>query len=157
MYQRAPKSTLTKALCTTAMKRPYLDRNQRVSLREIVMREIVGNLCVHREFSSAYPATLEITPNSIKTRNWNIPHFHGIVSIENLSPFPKNPVIASVFREMGWAEELGAGMRNLRKYAPLFSGLDNPLYIDDADIFCMTMRKSWRKLTLLIMSCLEEF
>jgi len=126
---------------------PLIERNRRMSLREAVMREIVGNLCIHREYSNAYPATLEITPISVTTRNWNLPHVHGIVSVEKLQPFPKNPIIASMFREMGWAEELGAGMRNLRKYAPLISGNERAMEITDADIFTLTLPLSPQKTT----------
>lgn len=35
----------------------YLEGNQRMSIRELIFREMVANLLVHREFSNAYPAT----------------------------------------------------------------------------------------------------
>ena len=35
---------------------------------------------------------------------------------------PKNPVIADVFMQIGLAEELGSGVRNLIKYTKLYSG-----------------------------------
>ena len=48
-------------------------------------------------------------------------------------PYPKNPVIASVFKEIGWAEELGSGVRNIVKYSKVYSGTI-PEFID-GDVF----------------------
>ena len=48
-------------------------------------------------------------------------------------PYPKNPVIASVFKEIGWAEELGSGVRNFVKYSKVYSGTI-PEFID-GDVF----------------------
>ena len=53
----------------------------------------------------------------VQNRNKNHPW------LENLSPLPKNPMIAKVFREIGFAEELGSGTRNLFKYVPIYSGV----------------------------------
>lgn len=41
-------------------------------------------------------------------------------SLVNL--FPKNPPISKVFREIGYADELGSGMRNTNKYTKMYSG-----------------------------------
>ncbi len=38
------------------------------------------------------------------------------------SPFPKNPVIARFFREIGRADELGSGVRKLMKYGKAYGG-----------------------------------
>lgn len=35
---------------------------------------------------------------------------------------PKNPVIANFFREIGWADELGSGVRNLNRYGIIYGG-----------------------------------
>ena len=37
-------------------------------------------------------------------------------------PFPKNPAISKVFREIGLADEFGSGMRNTYKFTKLYSG-----------------------------------
>ena len=42
---------------------------------------------------------------------------------------PKNPVIADVFMQIGLAEELGSGVRNLMKYTKLYSG-GEPVFND---------------------------
>lgn len=51
--------------------------------------------------------------------------------------FPKNPAISKVFREIGYADELGSGMRNTNKYTKLYSG-GTPTFIED-NIFQITI------------------
>ena len=43
----------------------------------------------------------------------------GIITVNNLEPNPKNPIIAAFFRNIGYADQLGAGVRNLFKYSKL--------------------------------------
>lgn len=50
---------------------------------------------------------------------------------ENFEPFPKNPSISKVFREITYSEELGSGFRKLNEYVPLYSGKNvHPEFID---------------------------
>ena len=44
------------------------------------------------------------------------------ITVDNLEPNPKNPLIAAFFRNIGYAEQLGSGVRNLFKYSTLYSG-----------------------------------
>jgi len=57
----------------------------------------------------------------------------GALDLQKFEPFPKNPTISKVFREIGLADELGSGMRNTYKYTQLYSG-QNPLF-EEGDIF----------------------
>ena len=50
--------------------------------------------------------------------------------LTEFEPFPKNPPISKVFREIGYADELGSGMRNTNKYTKLYSG-GTPMFIED--------------------------
>lgn len=56
-----------------------------------------------------------------------------LVDLQKFVPFTKNPSISKVFREVGLADELGSGMRNIYKYTQLYSG-QNPLF-EERDIF----------------------
>lgn len=67
------------------------------------------------------------------TENGNKAHGHGVIDINNFTPYPKNPIIAGVFKEIGWADELGSGIRNIKKYAKIYSG-SVPTFIE-GDIF----------------------
>lgn len=111
----------------------YLEGDQRVSLRDKIFREAISNLLIHREFSNPFPAKLIIEKNRVYIENSNKPHGNGIIDPENFSPYPKNPTIAKFFKEIGWVDELGSGVRNIYKYNRIYSGAD-PEFIE-GDVF----------------------
>lgn len=110
-----------------------LDGGQRVSARDVIVREIVVNTLIHREFVSPFIAQATIDSDGIHTRNASRCLFAGKVSLDNLTPTPKNPAIANFFTQIGLAEELGSGVRNLYKYSQLYSGAAPDL--SDGDFF----------------------
>lgn len=107
---------------------------QRINLRDNLFREIVGNLLVHREFTNPFPAKLVIEANQVRTENWNKPHGTGAIDPANFSPYPKNPIIAKFFKEIGWVDELGSGVRNTFKYLELYHPGAVPLF-KEGDVF----------------------
>ncbi len=127
------------AFCSKHLPDPfYLENYQRVSLRNKICREAIVNCLIHREYSSPYPAKMIIKSNLILFENANKSHGYGLIDPSNFSPYPKNPVIARVFKEIGFAEELGSGVRNLFKYTKEYSGGKLPQLIED-DIFTITI------------------
>jgi len=115
----------------------YLEDDVRVSLRNKIFREAIANILIHREYSSAYVAKMIIQKDKVVFENANKAHGHGAINPDNFMPFPKNPTIAKVFREIGYAEELGSGVKNLYKYSKLYGGSD-PKLIED-DVFTTTI------------------
>ena len=57
----------------------------------------------------------------------------AVITLDNLEPNPKNPIIASFFRNIGYADQLGSGVRNLFKYSRYYSGRE-PEFVE-GDIF----------------------
>jgi len=112
----------------------YQEGEQRISLRDRIFREIVGNMIVHREYANAFPAKLIIEKGRLLSENWNSPHVHGVIDPANFSPFPKNPVIAKFFKEIGRVDELGSGVRNAFKYCSIYAPGTRPEFIED-DVF----------------------
>ncbi len=110
-----------------------LDGIQRVSARDAILREIISNSLMHRDFAGGYVPKFVIERDKIITENANLAHGHGNLNLNTFRPFAKNPVIAKVFREIGLADELGSGMRNSYKYTMLYSG-GRPIFTE-ADIF----------------------
>ena len=110
-----------------------LDGMQSVSARDAILREIVSNSLAHRDYSNPYVAQFLIEKDRIIVKNGNRAHGIGALSIKTFEPFPKNPSISKVFREMGLADELGSGMRNSYKFTKLYSGAE-PEFIE-GDIF----------------------
>ena len=50
-----------------------------------------------------------------------------------MEPNPKNPIIASFFRNIRWSDRLGSGVRNIFKYSKYYSG-EEPEFIE-GDVF----------------------
>lgn len=111
----------------------YLEGTTSISLRDAIFREVTSNILIHREYTNAFPAKLIIERGQVRTENSNKPHGFGTLNPENFTPFPKNPVIASFFRQIGQADELGSGMRKLMKYGKVYGNADPELI--EGDIF----------------------
>ncbi len=112
----------------------YLEKDYRISLRDRIFREVITNMLVHREYINHFPAKFVIGTDQVFAENANRPHGYGIIIPSNFTPYPKNPVIARFFKEIGRADELGSGVRNLYKYTRIYSGRADPQLIEE-DIF----------------------
>ena len=115
----------------------YLEDAVRVSLRDKILREAIGNSLVHREYSSSRPARFIIESDGIVADNASKALKCGAITLENLSPVSKNPIIARFFKQMGRADELGSGTRNLYHYTRLYSNADPVL--EEGDTFTTTI------------------
>lgn len=111
----------------------YLEGTQRIDVRNKIFREVCVNLLIHREFSSAFPAKFIVEKDVVRTENANKTNGYGVIDALNFSPYPKNPLIAKFFREIGLADELGSGIKNVTQYLKVYSG-GVPEFIE-ADIF----------------------
>lgn len=103
------------------------------SLRNTIVREMVSNTLMHREFTSSYTAKFVIEKDRMYVENANRAAKEGVITVDNLDPNPKNPIIAAFFRNIGYADQLGSGVRKLFKYSKYYSGKD-PQFVED-DVF----------------------
>lgn len=115
----------------------FLIDNVSVSVRSAIAREIVSNLLVHREFGSAFPAKLVIEKDKIYTENWNRARRVGRIELQDFTPYPKNPILAKFFVNIGYADALGSGIRNLYKFTKIYSGGEPDF--EEGDIFKLTV------------------
>lgn len=111
----------------------FLEGDQRKSLRNIIIREMIANTLIHREYTSSYQAKFVIESNRMYVENGNRSAQNGVITPENMEPNPKNPIVASFFRNIGYADQLGSGVRNLYKYSKYYSG-EEPKFIEE-DVF----------------------
>ena len=112
----------------------YLINNVNTSVRDLLAREVIGNILVHRDYSSAYPAKLIIEKNWLRTENWCLPRKHGNLMSDEFTPYPKNPLLQSFFANIGHTDKIGSGVINLYKYSPIFSDGGKPELFED-DVF----------------------
>ena len=103
------------------------------SLRSWIARELVSNILAHREFSKGFPAKIVIESDRIYAENWNRSNRHGRIDPNDFTPDPKNPIIARFFVNIGRADKLGSGVRNLYKYTRIYSGGEPELI--EGDVF----------------------
>ncbi len=111
----------------------FIEGVERKNLRNIITREMIANTLIHREFTSSYTAKFVIEKDRMYTENANRSSGDGIITPDNMEPNPKNPIIASFFRNIGWSDRLGSGVRNIFKYSKYYSG-EEPEFIE-GDVF----------------------
>ncbi len=104
-----------------------------VSARNRILGEIISNLLMHRDFSSAYVAKLVIERDRLYTENASLSRGQGTLNPAALEPSAKNPPIAKVFREIGLTDEPGSGIRNTYRYTEMYSG-GEPRFVE-GDVF----------------------
>lgn len=115
------------------LDRFFLIDNQRVSVRSWIAYEVVSNILIHREYASAFPAKIVIEKDRLYSENWNRALKYGKIDPENFTPYPKNPIIARFFVNIGLSDQLGSGVRNLYKYTKIYSGQEPELI--EGDVF----------------------
>jgi ATP-dependent DNA helicase RecG len=109
----------------------YMENDQRVDLRDKIFREVLGNIIIHREYTDARATELIIEEDAVRTLNPNNPYFYGIMDLDKFNPHPKNPHIRKFFMALGWADEIGSGIRNTRHYLPFYTEKAKPVFIDE--------------------------
>jgi len=115
------------------LDRFFLVDNQRVSVRSWIARELVSNTLVHREYSKGFLAKIIIENERLYAENWNRSNRHGRINPDDFTPEAKNPLLAWFFVNIGRADWLGSGIRNLYTYTKIYSGGEPELI--EGDIF----------------------
>lgn len=112
----------------------FLENDQRKDLREIIFREVVGNILVHREYTSSIDTSIVIYKNKVMVKNPAKAYFRGPLDPHNFSPYPKNPNIRKFFTVFAWTDEIGSGLRNITKYLKEYVPKAIPIFLED-DVF----------------------
>lgn len=134
----------------------YLEADQRKDLRDIIFRELIGNMLCHREYTSNYSTELIIYRDKVISTNPNKALFHGLLDVHAFSPYAKNPNIRKFFSVLSWADELGSGVRNMTRYVPMYVEGAKPIFLED-DIFrteIPLIQFTWRPFAKQFITCL---
>jgi len=110
----------------------YQESGQRKDLRELIFREVIGNLIVHREYTNAHSSEFIIYKHKVTLTNPNKALFHGPLDLKKFTPYPKNPNIRKFFTAFGWTDELGSGVRNTSKYLALYVPGAEPEFVENS-------------------------
>ena len=95
----------------------------RLDLRVQIFREVIGNICAHTDYQPGFGGYVEVFYDRVITKNATrlIPTMkEGSLTLDELGPYTKNPLIVKVLNELHFVEDLGSGRRNLKRYAPLY-------------------------------------
>ena len=100
-----------------------LGSTQREDLRWELFREVIANLCVHADYSTGFACYYHVFQDRVLTKNptrllAEIPE--GVLTLQQLNNYTKNPLLVRVFHELSWVEDMGSGTRNILRYAPLY-------------------------------------
>ncbi|EAC2340945.1 TPA: RNA-binding domain-containing protein [Listeria monocytogenes] len=116
-----------------------IEGTERVNARNILFRELIVNMLVHRELSNAFVSTVSIYSDKIEVINANKPINPGIITSPVISPYPKNPTIAKVFNYLGIIDELGSGIGKIFKYSKLY--FDYEPVLENEGLFKVIMKR----------------
>jgi len=133
----------------------FLENGRAISPRDIIVRELISNTLIHREYSSPFPARIIITAEEITTENGSKAFFDGPLDLSSFNPMPKNPLIARFFNQIGRADELGSGVKNLLRYSKAYSG-EEPTLIE-GNVFKASVPLTARKAHISINPAISEF
>jgi len=109
----------------------FIEREQRKDLRELIFRELVANVIIHREYNTALASEIIIYKDRVVAKNPNKPRFSGPLDLVTFNAEPKNPNIRKFFSELNWADEIGSGVKNITKYLNYYTPGARPTFIED--------------------------
>jgi ATP-dependent DNA helicase RecG len=112
----------------------HLEGDQRIDLKNIIFREVIGNIIVHREYTNTLATELLVYSDKVTATNPNRANYRGPLDINTFTPYAKNPNIRKFFTTFGWTDEIGSGVRNVTKYLKFYVPGASPRFIED-DVF----------------------
>lgn len=110
---------------------------RRISPRGIMAREMVINTLMHRDIRDGHTSRIIIYKDKIICENPNSFRTMKNIDIKNYTPFTKNPTLAKFFKEIGYADELGSGVRRITENSLLYSS-KLPIF-EDKEMFRLTI------------------
>lgn len=121
-----------------------LDDFVSVSARDIILRELVLNWFIHRDYNMEIRANLIITPDAITVDNGRNEYLTAQLLKHQVQGDKRctNPSLQRIFTEMGWIdknEARGAGIAKIRKYSLLYSQ-GEPEVQESRDMFVHRVR-----------------
>lgn len=112
----------------------YLEGLQRISIRGVIFREVIVNLLAHREYSSGFTARMMIYRDQVVLENPNRAFYQGPIDPDTFTPRTKNPTLANFFKETGFMDQLGSGVRKVTKYMGAYANGKEAQFIE-GDMF----------------------
>ena len=101
-----------------------------------ILRELVVNATIHRDYTKANQNRIEIFSNRIEITSFgNLPNTLTIEKIKAGQQYPRNPILIKVAKDYGFIDDRGLGIR--RKVIPILKeqGYMDPIFEPTEDYF----------------------
>ncbi len=98
---------------------------------------MVLNSLMHRSITDGHTSRVIIYKDKMIMENPNSFCTMGYLTVHNYIPVAKNPTLAKFFREIGYADEPGSGMKRITENTILYSG--KPPIMEDKEMFRVTI------------------
>ncbi|WP_027121482.1 RNA-binding domain-containing protein [Mycoplasma leonicaptivi] len=124
----------------SALPEPYIVReSKRISTVKPFLKELVSNVLMHRNyfFDKIKPTIIQCSKNFVLSYNPIAEINDFEIKDVQITSFSKiyNPEIVKVFRKLGYAEELGTGLRKMKKdYKSMFEK-ELRFFVKDSQMF----------------------
>lgn len=109
------------------------DGTRSISPMGIIAEEIVANMLMHRTLNNGRMSRIMIYKDKLIAENPNSFGTMRHITEKDYLQLSKNPSLAAFFREIGFADELGSGVRKITKNSLKYSGKE-PIF-EDSEMF----------------------
>lgn len=106
----------------------YLKGARHKSLWTKILREVVANLILRREYTIAHPCTFVITSVDVQTGNADSLHGEGPTDLQTFAPFPRIRPLPNF--SSSWEGWMSLSLLNVNKYISSYAGGEKPQFIE---------------------------
>lgn len=133
---------LQEILSTEEIASDHITRQRTWIYPPEILRELVVNATIHRDYTKANKNRIEIFSNRIEITSFgNLPNTLTIEKIKAGQQYPRNPILIRVAKDYGFIDDRGLGIR--RKVIPILKeqGYRDPIFEPTEDYFKVIILK----------------
>lgn len=111
-----------------------------------VIRELIVNACIHRDWTNANINRLEIYADRMEITSFGgLPNTLTLEKIKAGQQYPRNPILTRFARDYGYMDDRGMGIR--RKVIPLMieNNKEEPIFEVTGDYFKVILKKKLKE------------
>jgi ATP-dependent DNA helicase RecG len=111
-----------------------------------VIRELIVNACIHRDWTNANINRLEIYADRMEITSFGgLPNTLTLEKIKTGQQYPRNPILTRSARDYGYMDDRGMGIR--RKVIPLMieNNKEEPVFEVTGDYFKVILKKKLKE------------
>lgn len=116
-------------------------RTQEWLIPERILRELVVNSVIHRDYTRNGQNEIRIFDNRIEVESQGrLPNTLTVEKIKAGQKYPRNPILVQIAQELGLMEHKGLGIRRIVIEELKKEGFPSPVFIESDDTFTVIIR-----------------